>query len=163
MPTKAQPAGAGLTAAQLAAFRDARKKHLLATGAKGGRLTREEKVEVAEFMPGAAPAPKGKPTKRRPAPRAKAEEAPAPAAPEPASIAPRPVAPPPPPRDWAAVLETYVSDVLAGNIPAGKWLKLACQRHRRDMERAGDPAWPFVFDPIRAARVCRGRAGERGR
>ena len=68
----------------------------------------------------------------------------------------KPSIPATPPRDWSALLETYVTDVLAGNIPAGKWLRLACERHRRDIVRSTeDGTWPYTFDWARASRVCR--------
>lgn len=51
-----------------------------------------------------------------------------------------------------ALLEGYVADVLSGDVPACKWIRLACERHRRDMARKG---WEYRFDPERAERVCR--------
>ena len=51
-----------------------------------------------------------------------------------------------------AAAEGYVEDVLSGAVPAGKWVRLACERHRRDMARKG---WDFRFDADKAERVCR--------
>jgi len=34
----------------------------------------------------------------------------------------------------AGIVERYVSDVLAGEIPACKWVRLACKRHVQDLE-----------------------------
>lgn len=53
-----------------------------------------------------------------------------------------------------AKANAYVADVLAGRVPACKWVKKACARHVRDLETAkGD--WPFRFDEAKAERVCR--------
>jgi phage terminase large subunit-like protein len=52
-----------------------------------------------------------------------------------------------------ATAHAYARQVIAGEIPACKWVRLACQRHERDMERAqGD--WPYRFDEKRAENVC---------
>lgn len=48
----------------------------------------------------------------------------------------------------------YVDDVLSGRRPACKWVKLACQRHRNDLERAAK-GWLYTFDTEKAERVCR--------
>jgi phage terminase large subunit-like protein len=47
--------------------------------------------------------------------------------------------------------EKYVSDVLGGGIAAGKWVRKACERHRRDLrDSAARGLW---FDPVAAQRV----------
>ncbi|WP_196773626.1 hypothetical protein [Burkholderia vietnamiensis] len=50
----------------------------------------------------------------------------------------------------------YIDDVLAGRIVACKWVKLACERQRRDLARAemGDPDFPYRFDNDAATRIC---------
>lgn len=48
--------------------------------------------------------------------------------------------------------EGYVDDVLSGAVPAGKWVRLACERHQRDMARKD---WQYRFDADKAERVCR--------
>ena len=48
--------------------------------------------------------------------------------------------------------EGYVDDVLSGAVPAGKWVRLACERHRRDMARKD---WQYRFDADKAERVCK--------
>lgn len=48
----------------------------------------------------------------------------------------------------------YARDVVAGRLVACKWVRLACQRHLSDLERAGQ-GWRFRFDADRAERVCR--------
>lgn len=51
--------------------------------------------------------------------------------------------------------ERYARDVLAGTIPACKWVKAACQRQVDDLARSkSDKAWPFVFDPEMAEKWC---------
>jgi phage terminase large subunit-like protein len=52
-------------------------------------------------------------------------------------------------RDYAALAEQYVSNVLEGRKPACKWERLACERHRRDLARAeqNDAAFPYQFNP----------------
>jgi uncharacterized protein YukE len=44
------------------------------------------------------------------------------------------------------VAERYVDGVLSGAIPACKWVKLACQRHRRDLKADNAVDWPYRFD-----------------
>ncbi|AKM43977.1 terminase [Burkholderia contaminans] len=50
----------------------------------------------------------------------------------------------------------YIDDVLASRIVACKWVKLACERQRRDLARAemGDPEFPYRFDNDAATRIC---------
>ncbi|MDN3627165.1 terminase large subunit, partial [Methylobacterium isbiliense] len=49
----------------------------------------------------------------------------------------------------------YARDVVAGRIPAGRWIRLACQRHLDDLARQDDPAFPYRFDARKAAKVCK--------
>lgn len=51
--------------------------------------------------------------------------------------------------------ETYVREVISGKIHSCKWVKLACERHIRDLAAAGKPGFPFRFDPAKADRACR--------
>jgi phage terminase large subunit-like protein len=46
----------------------------------------------------------------------------------------------------------YIADVLAGRVLACKWVRLACERQKRDLARKG---WLWWFDPEKAERVCR--------
>jgi phage terminase large subunit-like protein len=48
--------------------------------------------------------------------------------------------------------ETYARRVIAGKISAGKWVRLACERHFRDKKRKD---WNYKFVPGTAERVCR--------
>ncbi len=50
--------------------------------------------------------------------------------------------------------EKYVRDVLAGRIPACKWIRLACERHREDKKRARKKAFGYKFDKDKAERAC---------
>lgn len=52
-------------------------------------------------------------------------------------------------KDHAAIAHQYAADVVEGRVPACKWVRLACQRHQRDLARAaaGGDDFPFVFDP----------------
>ena len=60
----------------------------------------------------------------------------------------------------------YAQDVVAGRIVAGKLVRLACERHLRDLERADTDDFPYVFDEDRADKVfefyeyCRHVEGE---
>lgn len=52
-------------------------------------------------------------------------------------------------------LDAYATSVESGAIPAGKFHRLACVRHRLDREREGTPEFPFRFDHDRAERLFR--------
>lgn len=58
---------------------------------------------------------------------------------------PKPIA-----RDYVRVLEGYVRGVCGGQIVAGEWVRLACERHERDR---ADPT--YVWDPAHVTRACR--------
>jgi phage terminase large subunit-like protein len=50
----------------------------------------------------------------------------------------------------------YCRQVVAGAIPACKYVRAACQRQLNDCERAkSDPTWRFRFDEARAGRAAR--------
>lgn len=48
----------------------------------------------------------------------------------------------------------YAQRVKAGEIPACKWTRLAVERQLLDLQREPAADWPWVFDPVRAARPC---------
>jgi phage terminase large subunit-like protein len=52
------------------------------------------------------------------------------------------------------VANKYVTDVLAGKIPAGKHVIEACQRQKDDLARWSTKAAPFQFNKDRANDVC---------
>lgn len=41
----------------------------------------------------------------------------------------------------------YARAVVAGNIPACKWHRLACARHLKDLDRVGGDGFPYAFNP----------------
>jgi phage terminase large subunit-like protein len=47
--------------------------------------------------------------------------------------------------------EKYVSDIMAGRIAASKWVRRACERHRRDLDDAHKRG--LYFDPAAAQRT----------
>ena len=49
----------------------------------------------------------------------------------------------------------YARDVVAGNIPACRYVKQSCQRHIDDLAREKDPSFPFRFNRAAAERACK--------
>ena len=49
----------------------------------------------------------------------------------------------------------YARKIVAGEILAGMWARLACERHLKDLKRseANDPKFPYRFDPEKAGRL----------
>lgn len=48
----------------------------------------------------------------------------------------------------------YAREVVAGKVVACNWVKLACQRHLSDLEKAKKPRSKYVFDVEAAENVC---------
>ena len=48
--------------------------------------------------------------------------------------------------------DTYVRKVCAGTIAAGRYHRLSCERHRRDVQRQGTRAFPYRLDLQKVAR-----------
>jgi phage terminase large subunit-like protein len=48
----------------------------------------------------------------------------------------------------------YAQGVVAGEIVACKWTRLACQRQLDDLARERTDDWPWVFDDELASRPC---------
>lgn len=48
----------------------------------------------------------------------------------------------------------YARDVVAGKVPACKWVRLACARHLDDIEASKLKSFPYKFDAVDAERVC---------
>lgn len=44
----------------------------------------------------------------------------------------------------------YALDVTEGSVVAGPWVRLACERHLRDLSRAGTDDFPYVFSEAKA-------------
>lgn len=57
-------------------------------------------------------------------------------------------------RDYIGLSRQYEADVLAGVIPACVWVRRACERNRRDLERQGSAEFPYYFDDAAARKVC---------
>lgn len=52
-------------------------------------------------------------------------------------------------------VDAYALDVLGGTIPAGRYHRLACERHLRDRARERSPDFPFEFRYAEADRLFR--------
>lgn len=53
-------------------------------------------------------------------------------------------------------IDAYARAIVSGQLPAGKYHRLACVRHERDRTRIGtDPAFPYVLDLARIDRFVR--------
>ena len=48
----------------------------------------------------------------------------------------------------------YARDIVAGRIPACKWVKLSCQRHLDDLKKEKTKKYPYYFDRKAAEVVC---------
>ena len=55
---------------------------------------------------------------------------------------------------YAHTAMSYAEDVVAGEIPACKWVRLACQRHIDDVARQETKAFPYYFHRPSAVRAC---------
>lgn len=49
----------------------------------------------------------------------------------------------------------YVRDVLTGRIPSCTWVRMACERHERDVAMIEQDTWPYTFDARKAERALR--------
>lgn len=56
---------------------------------------------------------------------------------------------------YTATAEAYAHDVVSGRIPAGKYIRLACQRHLDDLAWQDDDGFAFRFDGKAGAKVCK--------
>jgi phage terminase large subunit-like protein len=54
-----------------------------------------------------------------------------------------------------AAMEQYVDDVLSGRRVEGLRMRQACERHRRDVARIFDDAWPYTFNVELAEKAAR--------
>lgn len=52
-------------------------------------------------------------------------------------------------------IDAYARDVVAGRIVAGKYHRLACERHERDRQREASPSFPYRLDIVKAERFWR--------
>lgn len=58
-------------------------------------------------------------------------------------------------RDYVAIAAEYRRAVIAGEIPACLYVRQACERQARDLERAAAGEFRWRFDAERARRICR--------
>lgn len=64
-------------------------------------------------------------------------------------------------KDYAGIATQYARDVVDGNILACRWVRLACQRHLKDLERAA-AGWKFEWNPeLETAEGKKFRAADR--
>jgi phage terminase large subunit-like protein len=57
-------------------------------------------------------------------------------------------------KDYIAIAAQYQADVLSGAQPACRWVKLACERNRRDLDRQNTADFAYHFDPEAGRRIC---------
>lgn len=50
-------------------------------------------------------------------------------------------------KDYAAIATQYAQDVVDGRVLACRWVRLACARHLRDLERAEAGDWAYEWNP----------------
>ena len=58
-------------------------------------------------------------------------------------------------RNYVAIARGYARDVVAGRIPACKSIRLQCQRFLDELKIEKRGAFPYRFDPKKAAKVCK--------
>lgn len=51
--------------------------------------------------------------------------------------------------------EGYARAVVAGDIPACKWIKLLCQKHLDELASIGEDDFPYTFNPAKAEKVAK--------
>ena len=57
-------------------------------------------------------------------------------------------------REPLEAVSDYCDDVLSGEIPAGKYVRLAVERHVSDLERQRADDFPYYFDQAEAEDAC---------
>lgn len=57
-------------------------------------------------------------------------------------------------KDYIQIAAQYQADVLAGRVPACHWVRQACERNRRDLDRQATAGFAYRFDPDAARRIC---------
>ena len=58
-----------------------------------------------------------------------------------------------PARDYVGIARAWAEDVVAGKIPAGRWIIAAAERFLRDIDRAAS-GWQYRLDADDAAHLC---------
>ncbi len=59
-----------------------------------------------------------------------------------------------PDESYKAKFDGYVKGVLSGKIPACKWIKLAAERHNRDLKASKKADWPYRFNEEAMDQAC---------
>lgn len=57
-------------------------------------------------------------------------------------------------KDYVGVARQYEEDVRTGVVSACRWVKLACRRNQRDLERQNTEDFPYRFDADAARKIC---------
>ena len=57
--------------------------------------------------------------------------------------------------DYTRKAARYIEGVLSGRIPACRFVRLACERQKRDLAQSKTGKWRYVFSRQAAHRVCR--------
>jgi hypothetical protein len=57
--------------------------------------------------------------------------------------------------DYTRKASRYIDGVLSGRILACRFVRLACERQKRDLAQAKTGKWRYVFSRQAANRVCR--------
>lgn len=50
-------------------------------------------------------------------------------------------------------MDNYIAQVMDGSLIAGEKIKLACQRHLNDLEKAKNPDYPYYYDDAQAQKA----------
>ena len=58
-------------------------------------------------------------------------------------------------KDYTAIANQYALDVLSGDIPAAKYIQLACQKHLDDQESQADLDFPYQYSAAKAHKACK--------
>jgi len=58
-------------------------------------------------------------------------------------------------RDYVEIARKYAADVVSGDIPAAKYVRLACQRHLDDIDWQDDKDFKFILDATAASKACK--------
>ena len=58
-------------------------------------------------------------------------------------------------KDYVSIANAYCDRVLSGDLPACKWVKLACKRQRDELKKYAVPQSSYYFDEGEACRVCK--------
>jgi phage terminase large subunit-like protein len=53
-----------------------------------------------------------------------------------------------------ATANKYARDVVAGKVPAGKYARLACERHLTDLAKSKAKNYPYYFDADAGEKAC---------